>query len=84
MLTDPNLQAASICSYPGDISDHPYQVQFEAFYKAIDEGRGMPLPAWLMLSKLMNWLLLLTNLPIIIKRKNKKLIFIKVLIIKYL
>ncbi len=27
----------------GDVSDHPYQVQFEAFYKAIDENREMPL-----------------------------------------
>ena len=27
----------------GDVSDHPYQVQFEAFFKAVDEGREMPL-----------------------------------------
>jgi len=27
----------------GDVSDHPYQVQFETFFKAIDEGREMPL-----------------------------------------
>jgi predicted dehydrogenase len=27
----------------GDVSDHPYQVQFEAFFKAVDEGKEMPL-----------------------------------------
>ena len=27
----------------GDVSDHPYQVQFEAFFKSIEEGREMPL-----------------------------------------
>ncbi len=27
----------------GDVSDHPYQVQFEEFFKAIDENREMPL-----------------------------------------
>ena len=27
----------------GDVSDHPYQIQFEAFFKAVDEGREMPL-----------------------------------------
>jgi predicted dehydrogenase len=27
----------------GDVSDHPYQVQFEAFFKAIEEDREMPL-----------------------------------------
>jgi len=27
----------------GDVSDHPYQVQFETFFKAIDEGKEMPL-----------------------------------------
>ena len=27
----------------GDVSDHPYQVQFEAFFKAIEEGKEMPL-----------------------------------------
>jgi hypothetical protein len=43
MITDPNLHAVSICSYPGDVSDHSYQVQFEPSYEAIDEGRGMPL-----------------------------------------
>ena len=26
----------------GDVSDHPYQTQFEAFLQAIDEGREMP------------------------------------------
>jgi len=27
----------------GDVSDHPYQIQFEAFFKAVDEGKEMPL-----------------------------------------
>jgi predicted dehydrogenase len=27
----------------GDVSDHPYQTQFEAFFKAVDEGKEMPL-----------------------------------------
>ncbi len=27
----------------GDVSDHPYQVQFEAFFKALDENKEMPL-----------------------------------------
>lgn len=27
----------------GDVSDHPYQSQFEAFFNAIDHGRKMPL-----------------------------------------
>jgi len=27
----------------GDVSDHPYQTQFEAFFKAIEEGKEMPL-----------------------------------------
>jgi len=27
----------------GDVSDHPYQRQFEAFFAALDEGREMPL-----------------------------------------
>lgn len=27
----------------GDVADHPYQTQFEAFFKAIDKGREMPL-----------------------------------------
>jgi predicted dehydrogenase len=27
----------------GDVSDHPYQVQFEAFFNAIEEGKEMPL-----------------------------------------
>ncbi len=27
----------------GDVSDHPYQTQFEAFFQAIDENREMPL-----------------------------------------
>jgi len=27
----------------GDVSDHPYQTQFEAFYNAIARGKEMPL-----------------------------------------
>jgi predicted dehydrogenase len=27
----------------GDVSDHPYQVQFEAFFRAVEEGKEMPL-----------------------------------------
>ena len=27
----------------GDVSDHPYQAQFEAFFKAVEEGNEMPL-----------------------------------------
>jgi predicted dehydrogenase len=27
----------------GDVSDHPYQAQFQAFFDALDEGRDMPL-----------------------------------------
>lgn len=27
----------------GDVSDHPYQAQFEAFFNALDKGREMPL-----------------------------------------
>lgn len=27
----------------GDVADHPYQTQFEAFFKALSEGREMPL-----------------------------------------
>ncbi len=27
----------------GDVSDHPYQTQFEAFFQALDNGREMPL-----------------------------------------
>lgn len=27
----------------GDVSDHPYQTQFQAFFDALDEGRAMPL-----------------------------------------
>ncbi len=27
----------------GDVSDHPYRTQFEAFFQAIDDGREMPL-----------------------------------------
>lgn len=27
----------------GDVSDHPYQTQFEAFFHALDQGKDMPL-----------------------------------------
>jgi predicted dehydrogenase len=27
----------------GDVSDHPYQAQFEAFFNALDRGKEMPL-----------------------------------------
>jgi predicted dehydrogenase len=27
----------------GDVSDHPYQAQFEAFFRAIEQGKEMPL-----------------------------------------
>jgi predicted dehydrogenase len=27
----------------GDVADHPYQTQFEAFFQAVDKGREMPL-----------------------------------------
>ena len=27
----------------GDVSDHPYQAQFEAFFNALDRGKDMPL-----------------------------------------
>jgi predicted dehydrogenase len=27
----------------GDVSDHPYQMQFEAFFNALDQGKDMPL-----------------------------------------
>jgi hypothetical protein len=27
----------------GDVSDHPYQTQFEAFFQALDRGEEMPL-----------------------------------------
>jgi predicted dehydrogenase len=27
----------------GDVSDHPYQTQFEAFFAALDRGEAMPL-----------------------------------------
>ncbi len=30
----------------GDVSDHPYQSQFEAFFKALAEGREMPLTSF--------------------------------------
>jgi predicted dehydrogenase len=30
----------------GDVSDHPYQTQFQAFFDALDEGREMPLTSF--------------------------------------
>jgi predicted dehydrogenase len=30
----------------GDVSDHPYQTQFEAFFKALDKGEEMPLTSF--------------------------------------
>jgi predicted dehydrogenase len=27
----------------GDVSDHPYQEQFETFFKSVAEGKEMPL-----------------------------------------
>jgi predicted dehydrogenase len=27
----------------GDVSDHPYQAQFEAFFNAVEKGEEMPL-----------------------------------------
>jgi predicted dehydrogenase len=27
----------------GDVSDHPYQSQFQAFFDALDQGKDMPL-----------------------------------------
>ena len=27
----------------GDVSDHPYQTQFEAFFSALDKGKDMAL-----------------------------------------
>lgn len=30
----------------GDVSDHPYQYQFQAFFDALDEGKDMPLTSF--------------------------------------
>jgi predicted dehydrogenase len=30
----------------GDVSDHPYQTQFQAFFDAIDAGKEMPLTSF--------------------------------------
>ena len=30
----------------GDVSDHPYQAQFEAFFNALDKGKEMPLTSF--------------------------------------
>jgi predicted dehydrogenase len=30
----------------GDVSDHPYETQFQAFFDALDEGKDMPLTSF--------------------------------------
>ena len=30
----------------GDVSDHPYQLQFQTFFDSLDEGRPMPLTSF--------------------------------------
>jgi predicted dehydrogenase len=30
----------------GDVSDHPYQTQFQAFFDALDTGKDMPLTSF--------------------------------------
>ena len=30
----------------GDVSDHPYQTQFEAFFNALDKGKEMALTSF--------------------------------------
>ncbi len=30
----------------GDVSDHPYQTQFQAFFDALDKGKDMPLTSF--------------------------------------
>ena len=30
----------------GDVSDHPYQSQFQAFFNALDRGEEMPLTSF--------------------------------------
>jgi predicted dehydrogenase len=30
----------------GDVADHPYQTQFQAFFDALDAGRDMPLTSF--------------------------------------
>ena len=30
----------------GDVSDHPYQTQFQAFFDALDAGKDMPLTSF--------------------------------------
>jgi len=30
----------------GDVSDHPYETQFQAFFDALDHGREMPLTSF--------------------------------------
>jgi len=30
----------------GDVSDHPYETQFQAFFDALDAGKDMPLTSF--------------------------------------
>jgi len=30
----------------GDVSDHPYQAQFQSFFDALDRGEAMPLTSF--------------------------------------
>ena len=30
----------------GDVADHPYQTQFQAFFDALDAGKDMPLTSF--------------------------------------
>jgi UDP-N-acetyl-2-amino-2-deoxyglucuronate dehydrogenase len=30
----------------GDVTDHPYQTQFDAFFRALDAGKEMPLTSF--------------------------------------
>jgi predicted dehydrogenase len=30
----------------GDVSDHPYQTQFQAFFDALEQGKQMPLTSF--------------------------------------
>ena len=30
----------------GDVSDHPYQTQFQAFFDALDAGKEMPMTSF--------------------------------------
>ena len=37
--------AMKLCD-SGDVSDHPYQAEFQGFFDALDEGRDMPLTSF--------------------------------------